>query len=51
MMDFATLPIFFLGYALETIYYILNKISSKSVNKIPYEIWSGHKPVLSHLRV
>ena len=28
-----------------------NKVPSKSVNKIPYEIWSGCKPVLSHLRV
>ena len=24
---------------------------SKSVDKTPYEIWTGHKPVLSYLRV
>ena len=24
---------------------------SKSVTKIPYEIWIGHKSVLSHLRI
>ena len=39
MMEFANLPIFFWRYALETACYILNKISSKSVDKTPYEIW------------
>ena len=51
MMSFATLPISFWGLALETACYILNNVPSKSVNKIPYEIWSGRKPRLSHLRV
>ena len=26
-------------------------MSNKSVNKTPYEIWTGHKSVLSHLRI
>ena len=51
MMSFATLPVSFWGFALETACYILNNVPSKSVTKIPYEIWSGRKPRLSHLRV
>ena len=51
MMSFATLPVSFWGLALETAYYILDRVSSKSVNKTPYEIWIGRTPRLSHLRV
>ena len=51
MMSFATLPVSFWGLALETACYILNNVPSKSVTKIPYEIWSGRAPKLSHLRV
>ena len=29
----------------------MNKVPSKSVDKTPYEIWTGRKLVLSHLRV
>ena len=36
---------------LESACYLLNKVPSKSVTKISYEIWIGRKPVLSHLRV
>ena len=51
MMGFASLPISFWEYALESICYLLNKISSKSIIETPYEIWTGHKPALSYLRV
>ena len=51
MMGFASLPISFWGYALESAYYLLNRVPSKSVIKTPYEIWTGRKPALSHLRV
>ena len=51
MLGFASLPISFWRYALEIVYYILNKVSSKSVNKTLHEIWIGCKPMLSHLRV
>ncbi len=51
MMGFADLPISFWGYALESACYILNKVPSKSVNKTPHEMWTGRKPMLSHLRV
>ena len=51
MMEFAGLPISFWGYALESAYYILNRIPIKSIAKTPYEIWTGHKPTFSYLRI
>ena len=51
MMGFSTLSIFFWRYALESAYYVLNKILSKSISKTPYEIWTGCKPALTHFRV
>ena len=51
MMDFASLPISFWRYALESACYLLNRIPSKSVIKTLYEIWIGRKPALSHLWV
>ena len=51
MMGFTSLPLSFWGYALETAYIILNKVPSKSIEKIPYEIWTRHKLTLSYLRV
>ena len=51
MMSFATLPVSFWGYTLETSCYVLNRVPSKSVNKTPYEMWTGCKPRLLYLRV
>ena len=51
MMGISTLPISFWGYALESTCYVLNRVPSKSVSKTPYEIWTGCKPALTHLRV
>ena len=51
MMGFAGLPISLWGYTLESACYLLNRIPSKSVTKMPYEIWIERKSVLSHLRV
>ena len=51
MIDFANLSISFWGYALESVCYLLNRVSSKFIIKTPYEIWKGRKPTLSHLRV
>ena len=51
MMGFASLSISFWRYALESTYYLLNRVPSKSIIKTPYEIWTGRKPALSHLRV
>ena len=51
MMDLSSLSIFFWGYALESACYVLNRVPSKSVSKIPHKIWTGRKPVLSHFRI
>ncbi|RDX77505.1 Copia protein, partial [Mucuna pruriens] len=32
------------GEALKTIVYILNRVPTKAVNKIPYELWIGKRP-------
>ena len=41
----------FLGYALETAAFTLNRAPSKSVETTPYELWFGKKPKLSFLKV
>ena len=51
MMEFADLLVSFWGHALESACYLLNRVPSKSVDKILYEIWTGCKPTLSYLRV
>ena len=51
MMSQTDLPISFWGYALETEAFILNRIPSKVVEKTPYEIWNGKKPLRSFLRI
>ena len=50
-MGFTSLPLSFWDYTLEAACIILNKVSSKSIEKIPYEIWTWRKPTLSYLRV
>jgi hypothetical protein len=40
-----------LGYALETVAFTRNRVPSKSVEKTPYEIWTGKRPELSFLKV
>ncbi|KAJ9566025.1 LOW QUALITY PROTEIN: hypothetical protein OSB04_001991 [Centaurea solstitialis] len=40
-----------LGHALETATHILNRVPTKSVEKTPYEIWTGKKPKLSFLKI
>ena len=40
------------GEAINTCAYVLNRSSTKSSQeKTPYEMWSGKKPKLSHLRI
>ena len=41
MVSYTDLLISLWGYALLTATYILNRVLSKSVPKIPYEIWHG----------
>lgn len=51
MMIRATLQISLWGYTLETTTHILNLIPTKKVSKAPYEMWSGKKPSLAHIKV
>nr|GEV21650.1 retrotransposon protein, putative, Ty1-copia subclass [Tanacetum cinerariifolium] len=51
MMSQTTLPKSFWDYALETAARILNMVSTKKVEKIPYEVWHGKAPKLSYLKV
>jgi hypothetical protein len=46
MLSQTDLPLSFWGYALE-----LNRVSTKSVERTPYEIWTGKRPGLSFLKV
>ena len=40
-----------MGYALETDAFTLNHVPSKSVEKTPYEIWTGKCPSLSFFKI
>ena len=45
------LPISLWGYALETVAFLLNRISSKAIEKTPYELWKGKRLGLSFLKI
>src|SRR3954471_20794688 len=51
MMSQSDLPLAFWGYALETAAFTLNRVPSKSVDKTPYEIWTGKRHSLSFLKI
>lgn len=51
MMCRTNLPHSFWGFALMTAARVINLAPTKKVNKTPYEIWHGHKPNLSYLKV
>ncbi|TKC11876.1 hypothetical protein FA727_23745, partial [Robertmurraya kyonggiensis] len=51
MIGYSTLPESLWMEALKTAIYILNRVPSKAVPKTPYELWTGRKPSLNHLRV
>jgi hypothetical protein len=51
MLSYSTLPISLQMKALKTIVHILNRVPSKSVPKIPYEMWIDRKSTLNYLRV
>ena len=50
MMGQANLPISYWGDALSTAAYILKRVLTKLVISTPYELWTGRKPELGHLR-
>ena len=39
------------GEALKSAAYILNRVPSKVVAKVPFELWTGKKPSIRHLHV
>jgi hypothetical protein len=51
MMSKADLPCSFWGFALETVVFILNRVSSKSVEKISYELWFERVPNVSFIKI
>jgi hypothetical protein len=50
-MSQTDLPLYLWGYALETVVFTLNRVPSKSVEKTPYDIWTGKHPSLSFLKI
>ena len=51
MMSYSTLLTTFWGYALLTVYNLLNNVLSKSVSKTPHELWTGKRTTLNHIRI
>ncbi|GJX34035.1 retrotransposon protein, putative, ty1-copia subclass [Tanacetum coccineum] len=51
MMNLTTLSLSFWDYALESATRILNMVSTKKVDKTPYELWYGKVLNLSYLKV
>ena len=51
MMSHSDLLTSFWGYALETAAFTLNRVPSKSVQKTPYEIWTGKRPSMSFMKI
>jgi hypothetical protein len=51
MMSQTDLTLSFWGYALETVVFTLNRVPTKSIERTPYEIWTGKRLELSFLKV
>jgi hypothetical protein len=51
MLSYSDLLVKLWMEALKIVMHILNRVPSKSVPKSPYELWTGRKPSLRHLRV
>jgi hypothetical protein len=51
MMSQTDLLLSFWGYAFETAAFTLYRVPTKSIEKTPYEIWTGKHPRLSFLKV
>ena len=51
MMSQADLPLSFWGYALEIVAFTLNRVPTKSSEKIPLDMWTGKRPGLYFLKV
>jgi hypothetical protein len=51
MLNYSTLPISLWMEVLKTVIHILNRVPSKSVSKMSYELWIGRKPSINYLCV
>jgi hypothetical protein len=51
MMSQTDLSLSFWGYALETAVFTINRVPTKSIERTPYEVWTGKRPSLSFLKV
>nr|WDD38954.1 receptor-like protein kinase transcript variant 2 [Fagopyrum tataricum] len=51
MLSNCSLPLSLWIHALKTAKYLLNRVPIKAVPKTPYELWTGRKPSLRHLRI
>ena len=51
MLSNLDLPKFLWNDALKTTVYILNRVPTKDVPKIPFELWKGWKSSLRHMRI
>ena len=51
MISRTNLPDFLWGEALKIALYILNRVPTKAVPLTPFELWTGRKPSLNHLKV
>ncbi|RVW74899.1 Retrovirus-related Pol polyprotein from transposon TNT 1-94 [Vitis vinifera] len=51
MLNNSKLPRFLWTKALKTMVYILNRVPTKAVLKMPFELWKGWKSSLRHMRI
>jgi hypothetical protein len=51
MLSYSTLPISLWMDVLKTVIHILNRVPSKSVSKMSYELWTKHKLSFNYIRV
>ena len=51
MFGSSKLPKFLWTEALKTTVYILNRVPTKVVPKMPFELWKGWKPSLQHMSI
>jgi len=51
MISHSSLPESLWGEVLNTVVYIHNRVPSKTVNKTPYELWTGKRSSIKHLHI
>jgi hypothetical protein len=51
MLSNSTLTLGLWIEALKTDVHIINRMTSKSVSKTPYELWTGRKPSINYLHI